>query len=79
MFEINSVKIPVHELVCLDTKIMSISELEAKILDKSVFGRPFWKMAAIEARGQICDGRNLKSFPHGFFLLCARFHAFITY
>ena len=59
MFEITYVKIPAHELVCLDTKITSISELEAKILEKSVFGRPFWKMAAVEARGQICDGRNV--------------------
>ena len=32
VFEITSVKIPASELVCLDTKITSISELETKIL-----------------------------------------------
>ena len=65
MFEITSVKILSPKLVCLDTKIMSVSELESKILEKSVFGRPFWKMAAIEARviGMCLKLLLLKSLP----------------
>ena len=67
MFEIRpaSVEIPATELVCLDTKIMSVSEIEAKILKKSLFGRPFWKMAAIEARviGTCLKLLLLNSFP----------------
>ena len=65
MFEITSVKILASKLVCLANKIMSVSELESKMLEKSVFGRPFWKMTAIEARiiGMCLKLLLLKSFP----------------
>src|ERR1700733_1201386 len=50
VFEMTSIEILATELVCLDTKVMSVSEIETKIFKKSLFGRPFWKMAAIKAR-----------------------------
>ena len=48
--------------VCLDTKIMILGELEAEILRNLYISRPFWKMAAIKARGQICDDPITKIF-----------------
>ena len=46
MFAITSIGILIPKYVCLDTKITILSELEAEILTKSYFCRPFWKMAA---------------------------------
>ena len=44
----------------LPTKIRILSGLEVGILRK--FCWPFWKMAAIEVKGQICNGPIAKNF-----------------
>jgi hypothetical protein len=41
-----SIGILAPKYICLDIKIMILSELEAELLKKLYFGRPFWKMAA---------------------------------
>ena len=41
------------KILYFDTKIRILSKLEAEVL---IFWRPFFKMAATEVKGQMCDG-----------------------
>jgi len=76
--EISSVGILAPNYVCLDTKIMILSELEAEILKNLYFGRPFWKMAAISTKKIIQRGPISISCPNTMYNVCTKFHACIT-
>ena len=57
-----TIGIIVPKYVLLDTKMTLLSEIEAEIFKSMYICRPFWKMAAIGARGQICNDPIAKYF-----------------